>query len=358
MAMTPKPLRTPHRVQIVLRYVLYLCWEFRWSLGIFWMLVLGGGLLLHLNYHDPSANRLLPFGEACYAVFMLIFLESTLPFPREWYLQPLFFLLPVIGLAAVADSLIRLGYLMFSRKQRLPEWHRMVASLYSNHIIVVGLGKVGYAILKELLAFREPVVGIEKQDADSALLEEVIDLKVPVLRGDGRTRKILEQAGIKRAKAIVLATSDDLTNLDAGLTAHDLNPKARIVLRLFDDSLAAKVHGAFALPAISTSRVAAPAFVAAATGRRVYQEFQLAGRELHIIDLTVRPDGTLKGTTVGEIQADRVVNIVMHSGPLGPNVNPGPEVVLNSGDEILVIAPKEKLSELETMNEPANRPIP
>jgi integral membrane sensor domain MASE1 len=38
--------------------------------------------------------------------------------------------------------------------------------------------------------------------------------------------------------------------LDGGLSAHDLNPAIRIVLRLFDESLAAKVRGAFAMPAI------------------------------------------------------------------------------------------------------------
>jgi Trk K+ transport system NAD-binding subunit len=351
MAITPKRLRTPHRIQIFLRYVFYLSWEFRWSLTVFWTLVLGGGLILHLNYHDPEANRLLPFGEACYAVFLSIFLESYLRFPTEWYLQPLFFLLPVIGLGAVADSLIRLGYLMFSRKQRLPEWHRMMASLYSNHIVVIGIGKVGYAIIKELLALREPVVAVERNDADSILLEEVIDLKVPVIRGDGRNRKVLEQAGVKRAKAVVLATSDDLTNLDGGLTAFDLNPAARIVLRLFDESLAVKVRGAFALPAISTSRVAAPAFIASATGRRVYQEFQLGGQHLHLIDLTVQEGGQIAGMQVGQIQTDRQVNVVMHNGGSGVDVNPGPDLILRPGDELLVIAPLDKLIELETLNQ-------
>jgi Trk K+ transport system NAD-binding subunit len=352
MAISPRRLKTPHRVQISLRYVLYLIWEFRWSLGVFWSLVLVGGLLLHLNYH-ADGERLLGYGEACYTVFMLVFLESTQAFPKEWYLQPLFFLIPVVGLGAIADSLVRLGYLMFSRKQRLPEWHRMVASLYSNHFIVVGVGKVGFAIIKELIALREPVVAVERNDTDTALLDEVIDLKVPVLRGDGRNRKVLEQAGIKRARATIFATSDDLTNLDGGLTAYDLNPAARIVLRLFDDSLAVKVRGAFALPAISTSRVAAPAFVAAASGRRVYQGFRLGGRDLHLIDLTIQPLGQLCGRTVGQIQADREVNVVLHNGPAGSNVNPGPDICLAAGDEILVIAPVDRLVELESHNQPA-----
>ena len=157
---------------------------------------------------------------------------------------------------------------------------------------------------------------------------------------------------MKVARAVILATSDDLTNLDGGLTARDLNPAARIVLRLFDESLAAKVAGAFTLPAISTAQVAAPAFIAAATGRKVYQEFRLAGQLLHLTDLTIHPAGSLVGMTVGTVQAGNEVNIVMHQGPTGVNVNPGHATVLGPGDTILVIAPIGRLLAMEERNQP------
>ena len=57
-----------------------------------------------------------------------------------------------------ADSVVRLAYLVFTKKQQLPEWQRMVASLYRGHVVVVGLGKVGYQIIKGLLELRETVV--------------------------------------------------------------------------------------------------------------------------------------------------------------------------------------------------------
>lgn len=341
--MTPKS-----RLRLYFRYARYLAWEFRWSLAVFWSLVLVGGLVLRCCYHDKA----LSYPEACYAVFLLIFLEPYLDFPREWYLQPLFFLLPIVGLGAVADSLVRLAFLTFTKKQKLPEWQRMVASMQRNHVVVVGLGKVGFQIVEGLLAMREPVVAIERPAADSELIDAAVDRDVPLIRGDGRTVKTLEMAGVRHAKAVILATSDDLANLDAGLTARDLNPNARIVLRLFDESLAEKVRGSFAMPAISTAHVAAPAFIAAATGRKVYQDFQLAGSHLHLIDLNVCPTGRLVGRTVGEIQEGKQINIVMHYGRDGINVNPDHEIVLGPGDEVLVIAPMERLIELEALNNP------
>ena len=70
-------------------------------------------------------------------------------------MQPLFFLLPIVGLGAIADSVIRLAFLIFTRKQNLPEWNRMLASLCRNHFVVIGVGKVGYQVIKELLELRE-----------------------------------------------------------------------------------------------------------------------------------------------------------------------------------------------------------
>jgi Trk K+ transport system NAD-binding subunit len=173
-----------------------------------------------------------------------------------------------------------------------------------------------------------------------------------MIRGDGRTPKALEQAGVARARAVILATSDDLTNLDSGLTARDLNAEARVVLRLFDESLATKIAGAFAMPAISTAQVSAPAFIAAATGRKVYQAFQLAGKQVHLTDLAIAATGGLFGRTVGEVQEAWQVNIVMHQGASGVDVNPAHAAVLGPGDTILVIAPMARLVELEAANQP------
>ncbi|MFI5457922.1 MAG: potassium channel family protein [Isosphaerales bacterium] len=338
--------RAPARFQMYLRFARYLLWEFRWPLGVMITLVLGGGLILHRFY----SHEQLPFVRACHAVFLLIFLESTIDFPKEWYLQPLFFLLPVVGLGAVADSVVRLAFLIFTRKQNLPEWNRMLASLCRNHFVVIGVGKVGYQVIRELLELRETVVAIEMA-CGAPLLGELFDKGVPVVQGNARMSSVLEQGGVRQARAVIVTTSDDLTNLDAAITARELNRDAKIVIRLFDETLATKVAGAFSMPTISTSQVAAPAFIAAATGRKIYQGFQLAGEYVHLTDITISPTGRLVGRTVGDVQSDKRINIVMHQGAGGVHVNPDPLILLEPGDTILVIAPMEALLTLESMNQ-------
>ena len=338
----------PARFRIYLRFVRYLLWEFRWPLGVFATVVLAGGTTLWLYYrHEP-----LNFARACHVVFLMIFLESSIDFPDEWYLQPLFFLFPIVGLGAVADSVIRLAFLMFSRKQNQPEWNRMLASLCRNHMVVVGVDRVGYQVIKELLELRETIVAIELA-SEALLLSELFDRGIPVIQGNARLSTVLEQAGVAAAKAVIVTTGDDLTNLDIALDRQ--GAQSRWPGSCFGCSTRRWPRGSSGpsrCPSISTSQVAAPAFIAAATGRKVYQGFQLAGQSVHLTDLIVCPSGRLVGKSVGELQADKRVNIVMYQGSSGVNVNPDQDIVLTAGDTILVIAPMEPLLKLEGMNRP------
>ena len=349
------PMRPGQSFAVHVRFFVHLAVMFRWPLLIFWGLVFIGGALLKLAaaHHPDMAGGPLGYMEACYDVFLVIFLETPLAFPETWYIQPFYFLLPIVGLGALADSFVRLGYLLFSAKARNPEWNRMVASTYRKHVVVLGVGRVGVSVIKGLLGLREPVVAIE-QSRESLHLDELRALNVPVIHGNGRLRTTLEAAQVARARSLVTVTDDDMANLDAALTAREMNPDIDVVLRMFDDTLAAKVAGAFTLPAISPAQVSAPSFIAAATGRKVFQSFQLDGRELNLIDVEVCPESKLAGTSVGEVQKDYDVNIVMHRGATSVDVNPGHEVVLEKGDTILVIAPIECLARLEETNRPCS----
>src|SRR5437867_4234799 len=95
-----------HAPYLFARFLLH---EFRWPLGVLGGLVLGGGLLLRLAY--PGHPEPLTYSAACYELFAMLFFQQKLEFPVQWYLQPLFFVVPLIGLGAIADSLVRLGFL-------------------------------------------------------------------------------------------------------------------------------------------------------------------------------------------------------------------------------------------------------
>lgn len=325
-------LRLPGRIRYILR-------EFRWPLAVLAALVLLGGLVF-------SRSLGLPYGKACYGAFLLIFVQPSMEFPRQWYVQVLFYLIPVVGLGAVADSVVRLGYLIFSSKRKLQEWWIMEASTYRNHVVLCGLGRVGYRIAHELLAARQQVVAIEK-NADSVFVEEMQGLDVPVLIGEARLKKNLDLANIAQARAIIAATNDDLANLDAALTAREAKPDIKVVLRLFDDTLATKVAAQFQMPVISTSQVSAPAFVAAVTGRSVHQCFQMDGQTIHVADLRVF---RLTERTVAALQKEFGVSVVLHKRNREGAAMAESESPIQAGDTLVVAAPVDRMRKLEEAN--------
>jgi voltage-gated potassium channel len=57
---------------------------------------------------------------------------------------------------------------------------------------------------------------------------------------------------------------------------------------------------------------------------------------------------------VGDVQVDGQINIVMHQSAAGVSINPAHDVILGPGDNLLVIAPMERLLALEAVNHAAD----
>ena len=79
------------------------------------------------------------------------------------------------------------------------------------YVIVVGGGKVGYYLTKQLLSEGHEVLLLEKdRRRQSALAEQMGEV---VVQGDGCEVRIMSEAGFGRADVIVAVTGDDEDNL-------------------------------------------------------------------------------------------------------------------------------------------------
>jgi Trk K+ transport system NAD-binding subunit len=158
-----------------------------------------------------------------------------------------------------------------------------------GHVIVCGLGNVGFRVLEELVGYGERVVALE-MDPDNRFVGTARRLGVAVIHGDATVREVLRQAHAGTARAVVAASSNDLVNLEIALLARDLNPSQRVVLRLGDPHLAHSLREAANVRlAFSVANLAAPAFVAALFGDRVLNVFLVGDRLLAAVDLLVQP---------------------------------------------------------------------
>ena len=180
-------------------------------------------MLFHLFYVDPETGQSIGFVKALYGTFSLIFFENTMDFPEPWYLQVLYFLIPILGLLVVADGVIRFGVALTNKKERGQKWQIAMASTYTGHTIICGIGKVGFRVALELLKFGREIVAIEG-NPDCRFVEKAKALDIPVIIADARRSENLIKAGVKRADAIIPCTEDELSNLDIALDARELNP--------------------------------------------------------------------------------------------------------------------------------------
>ncbi len=257
----------------------------------YWQLSLWAGV------QDPPSAV-----EAVFLILAMIFLQANVPFPDPWYLQIFFFVMPVIGLAWLSAGAANLGVRLFNRSARGQEWEVALASLYSDHVIVCGVGKLGYRVILQLLKFGQAVVAIE-QDEKKPFIALVRQFDVPVIIGDARQREVLSKAGLERASSIVCSTQDDLTNLDIALDAREMKPNIKVVLRMFDADLAEKIERGFGIhTAFSASGLAAPAFAAAATRAHIEYSFYVGDTLLHVSQITVAHDSPLAGLTMEEAE--------------------------------------------------------
>src|SRR5262249_46615314 len=77
----------------------------------------------------------------------------------------------------------------------------------SGHIIVGGLGNVGFRVVEELRGQGEPVVVIE-QNPHSPFISTARRLGAAVITGNAAVAEILRQARATTARAVVAATSN------------------------------------------------------------------------------------------------------------------------------------------------------
>jgi Trk K+ transport system NAD-binding subunit len=212
-----------------------------------------------------------------------------------------------------------------------------------DHVVVCGLGNIGYRILEHLHNLGVPVVAAELQEANR-YLPAVRRLGVPTLVADIRLPETLELLHVRRARSVVVVTSSDIVNLETALNVQSLAPDVRVVQRLFDPDLAARVERAFGIHiSRSPSALAAPAFAAAAAGEHVLATIAVGAEVLAVARLRVEPGCRAEGRTVAELEAAAGSRILLLDDGRQPRWRPDSATPLDGGAELVAVVPRGEL---------------
>ncbi len=340
---TPPLTRRLRRAWAELRYFGFALRNLRWPLAQFtaaWAL----GTVVERGWGAPLGGLAPSWDAAAYTAFMLLLGELNAELPADPAGQLILYLFPLLGVIIMAEGLVKVGLTVFRKAENAGVWMEILANATSGHIILVGLGQVGFRTLEQLLAMGAEVFVVEA-DANGEHIATARALAadgrpVHLLLGDARQEKLIRSLNPSRARAVVIATDDDLVNLEVALEVQEAAPEVNVVMRLFDQRLANRVKNAMGVDvSLSTSAVAAPIFAAAALDRRVVGAHRVGERTLLVVEVGVATEAV--GETAGQFYARTGHALVALNGtPARANQ------VLAPGDTLQVLVPAEELASL------------
>jgi len=321
--------------------------EFRLPILALLIATLGGGWL-YGELHFLARGERISFADLPYDMIQLMSLQGIpeeQP-PEEPYLIIFWYLLPLVGIYVVGRGAVDFGRLFFDRSGRRNAWEEAVASTYRNHVIVIGVGHVGLRIVRQLVSMGFEVAAIDV-NLSTEKDQELSMLSVPLVIGDGRLPVTMEKAGLRFARALIIATSDDHVNLEMTMRARDLNPDVRIIVRMWDSTFARQLNRFMGVEAVlSASDLAAPAFAGAAVGIEVTQTIKVHGVDYSMIRLQVEPDSFMHDETIAKLQNEHDLDIVLHARDGDALVHPEGNIRVISGDTLVLFARHSQIIDL------------
>ena len=322
--------------------------QFRVPILVFSFAIIGLGILyfyLATQLGEPLGSQ----SEAIYLMLTLAFLQPSGSFPHAPVLQVFYFLLPIIGVGTLAQGLAEFGVMLFNRRARSKEWEAAVASTFRNHTVLVGLGHLGFRVVEKLHEMKKPIVVVE-QNPSVEMFVAVQKMRIPVIQDDATRLVALETAGVAKAKTIILCSQNDSVNLKIALKARSLNPKIRVIVRIFDEDFSKSLQEQFGFIALSGTSMAAPVFAAAATGADITNPITVEGQQLSLARLTINSDSRLVNKVVGYVEDNYHVSVILVRHDHETEMHPTDSKKINSGDVLAVLGGPDELSKIMYAN--------
>ena len=252
-------------------------------------------------------------------------------------------------LSVIAGYIIE-GHLGTTLGRRRME--RIIAKL-KGHFILCGYGRVGREIARLFAEENVPFVVIGKDQDSIADAEK--DGRLYLL-GDATSDEALKEAGIERARGLVIAVGNDADSVYITLSARGLHPDLFIEARASSSAAGAKLKKAGANRIIAPYSLGARRMAALALRPTVVDFIDTViyrrGRELQMENITVSRDSALAGLTVEETRHRTKAAILAISKKSGKLVaNPAREETIESGDRLIAMGTKKQMATLEEICE-------
>jgi voltage-gated potassium channel Kch len=251
------------------------------------------------------------------------------------------FILGVFGF--IAESLLSSQFDFLRRRLPIPK---------RNHVVIIGMGRLGQQVTLLLQQFKQPIVAITEQQGLSKLLTNI-----PVVVGDPITE--LQKVNLASAKSVMVLTDDQMFNLEVALIARDAakqnNREINLVIRTLNQRFSENLHEIFPdAKAMAAYALSAEAFAGAAFGENILGLFRLNDRTILVTEYTIAHGDTLIGKLLSEIAYGYGVVPIFHQKPnqilvedITEFLMPSDDIRLMMGDRLVILASLNGLRRIE-----------
>jgi monovalent cation:H+ antiporter-2, CPA2 family len=285
----------------------------------------------------------------------------------------------VMRLIAPAERALKRNPALWKLIDRPIDTERPSDEVLTNHVVIVGCGRVGRHIAEALGRLGITRIVIE---ADPERVAKLQQLGVPVMYGDASNSEIIAHSGLERARALVITLPDDSSALAVATAARLTSRKLQIIGR------ASTWEGARRLRAAGVDHVVRPELEGgveivrrtlldlelpvrevqrytelirhdgldeserpSAEQARVLDDLISAARHVEIVWLDIGAKSALDGISLAEsgIRERAGVTVVAISRGADLIPNPGPAEQLHANDRIAVIGTPPQVAAVETL---------
>ena len=220
------------------------------------------------------------------------------------------------------------------------------------YIIVVGAGKVGWNLARELLEKDHEVTLIENDRRRYLTVEQ--ELEHNVSYGDASELWVLERAGIQRADMVIAVTGDDEDNMLICQVAREKYLVDQIIARVNNPRNRQHFDLLGVKPSVSATDLILRLLEHEVPEYGLVHLLDLQEEQLEIIEMLLGKDSGVTGRRVGDLhmpEGSLLISVLR----AGKGFVPTADTVLEEGDEVLAVLDPGKEDDLKVLFGPAGR---
>lgn len=180
-----------------------------------------------------------------------------------------------------------------------------------GHTIVAGMGRMGTLVCTELEAAGERFVLIDQNAGKVAEIERRGWLYI---LGDASEEKVLQEAGLARARALVSALPSDADNVFITLTAREMAPQVQVIARAEQPSTQKKLKQAGADHVVLPASIGAQRIASILTNPSAVKFTELVTHRsslaIEMADVEVREGGPFAGRSLRDLDIGRRTGVM------------------------------------------------